>query len=144
YRSGARRKFVIGFVGSTIYGAVPSLIRRFRETAPGLDVDLVEMNTLSQLSALREGQIDVGIGRLSFDDPAIHRRVIRHERLVAALPANHPLAERESAISLRDISNDVLILYPSAPRPSYADQVLSIFKDYDLQPSGIHEVRELQ
>lgn len=144
YRAGARRRFVIGFVGSTIYDRVPEAIRRFRQAEPELEVDLVEMNTLNQLTALKDGGIDVGIGRLSFEDPQISRRVIEHERLVAALPKNHPLAQRDGPVSLADLASDVLILYPSAPRPSYADQVLGIFSDYDLRPTACREVRELQ
>jgi LysR family transcriptional regulator, benzoate and cis,cis-muconate-responsive activator of ben and cat genes len=37
-----------------------------------------------------------------------------------------------------------LIVYPSKPRPSYADQVLSILRERRLKASRIREVRELQ
>jgi len=37
-----------------------------------------------------------------------------------------------------------MIPYPSAPRPSYADQVLSLFHDNGLTPEIVLEVRELQ
>jgi len=37
-----------------------------------------------------------------------------------------------------------LILYPNAPRPSYADQVLSFYRKLGLEPKVGFEVRELQ
>ncbi|MCQ4437551.1 LysR substrate-binding domain-containing protein, partial [Clostridioides difficile] len=40
--------------------------------------------------------------------------------------------------------NDTLIIFPKAPRPSYADQVLAAFHDRALQPRKIYETRELQ
>lgn len=99
---------------------------------------------MSQLAALKDGRIDAGIGRLTFDDPDISRHVIEHERLVAALPASHPLAQSSDPVSLADMVGETMILYPSAPRPSYADQVLGIMREYGLRPSAVRTVRELQ
>ncbi|WP_447725858.1 LysR family transcriptional regulator [Sphingomonas koreensis] len=140
----SRRRFVIGFVGSTIYGPIPSMIRSFRSLVPDLDIDLVEMNTLAQMSALKDGRIDAGIGRLPFEDPAIGRLVIEQEALVVALPVDHPLAVGKGRLSLRDLEQDPVILYPSEPRPSYADQVLDLFRRHGVTPGAVREVRELQ
>ena len=136
--------FVIGFVASTLYGSLPEVIRRFRTAAPDVDVRLIEMTTLEQIAALKEGRIDVGFGRLRFDDPAITRTIVRDEPLVAALPADQRLAIRGEPVSLRELASEPLILYPRIPRPSYADQVLSLFRDHGLTPRVAHEVRELQ
>jgi DNA-binding transcriptional LysR family regulator len=144
FAAGEKQRFMIGFVGSTIYGLVPALIRRFRERAPDLNIDLVEMNTITQMSALKEGVIDAGLGRLTFDDPALRRRVIEHERLVVALPVGHVLSDRTDPVSLAEISSETVILYPSEPRPSFADQIMAIFRDYGFAPTGMREVKELQ
>ncbi|WP_157218074.1 LysR family transcriptional regulator [Flavisphingomonas formosensis] len=142
--AGERRRFVIGFVGSTIYGPVPLLIRRFREAAPEIDVELIEMNTLVQMKALEDGRIDAGFGRLLFENAAIARRVIEQEPLVAVLPLGHPLAATGDPVALARLIEETLILYPNDPRPSYADQLLAIFRAHDLMPKRVREVRELQ
>jgi len=139
-----RPRFVIGFVASTIYAALPALIRRFRAAAPDLDISLVEMVTLDQIAALKEGRIDVGFGRIRFDDAHVRRDVLREERLVVALPLSHPLLEREGPLSFAEFAQEPLIIYPRVPRPSYADQVISIFRDRGLEPHIAHEARELQ
>tara|TARA_R110000787_G_scaffold191660_2_gene302979 strand:+ start:5832 stop:6782 length:951 start_codon:yes stop_codon:yes gene_type:complete len=138
-----RRRFVVGFVASTIYARLPTLIRQFRLAAPNVELKLVEMNSLDQIGGLKDGMIDVGFGRIRFDDPAVRRTVLREERLVAVVPATHKLASA-GTVSLAELGHDPLIIYPRAPRPSYADQVLSIFQDHGLTPSIAHEVRELQ
>jgi DNA-binding transcriptional LysR family regulator len=144
FREAERPRFVIGFVASTIYAALPHLIRRFRAETPGVDVSLVEMVSLEQIVALKDGRIDVGFGRIRFDDPAVRRDVLREERLVVALPLSHPLLEQEGPLSFAELAAEPLILYPRVPRPSYADQVISIFRDRGLEPHIAHEARELQ
>ncbi len=139
-----RRRFVIGCVGSTIYGTLPMQFRRFRAEFPELDVTLSEMTTLEQIAALKAGRIDVGFGRLNFDDPAIRFEVLMRERLIVALPMNHPLALGTNAISVEALAVEPLVLYPRMPRPSYADQVLGIFHERGFRPRIVHEVRELQ
>lgn len=139
-----RRRFVIGFVASTIYARLPELIREFRKVAQDVELVMVESTTLDQIAALKEGRIDVGFGRIWFDDPAISRTVLRNEKLIAAFPAAHPLAHGEGPVSLRELASEPQIIYPRKPRPSYADQVLSLFRDQAVEPRVVHEARELQ
>jgi DNA-binding transcriptional LysR family regulator len=47
-------------------------------------------------------------------------------------------------LRLEELAGDALVIYPRAPRPSYADQVLALFRDRGLKPAMVHEVRELQ
>ncbi|AAU46054.1 LysR family transcriptional regulator [Burkholderia mallei] len=140
----AAERIVIGFVPSTLYGALPEVIRAFREAAPAVELSLIEMFTLEQLGALKGGRIDIGFGRLRFDDDRLVREVLVEERLIAALPDGHPLAAPDASISLADIAGQTLIVYPSTPRPSFADQQLSALRDGGLAPVAVHEVRELQ
>jgi DNA-binding transcriptional LysR family regulator len=136
-------QFNIGFVASTLYDTLPELIRRFRIAVPGADVQLLEMITLEQMAALKDGRIDVGFGRLRFEDDAIARLVIREESLCLAVPNDHRLA-RAKKLRLRQTVGEPLILYPNSPRPSFADQVLSFFADAAITPTIGMEVRELQ
>lgn len=143
-KGAGRSHFVIGFAASTIYAALPNLIRRFRAAAPEIELSLVEMVSLEQIPALKEGRIDVGFGRIRFDDPAVRRDVLREEQLVAALPQSHPLLAQTTPLSLASLAREPLIIYPRTPRPSYADQVISLFHDHGLVPNIVHEARELQ
>jgi LysR family transcriptional regulator, benzoate and cis,cis-muconate-responsive activator of ben and cat genes len=138
------RSLTVGFVGSTLYGPLPKIIRRFRKENPTVELSLVEMSTTEQIRALKDGRIDVGFGRLRLEDPNIRREVLREERLIVALPFDHPTSLDKSVLALRDLVDETLIIYPVAPRPSYADQVLAAFHDRGLKPRRVYETRELQ
>lgn len=138
------RSLSMGFVASTLYGLLPDIVRHFREQYPTVEVTFHEMTTMQQLKALKEGIIDVGFGRVKSEDPNIRRIVLREERLIVALPAGHPLALSETPLGLVDLLMETLIVYPKAPRPSFADQVLGVFSERSILPHKIMEVRELQ
>jgi DNA-binding transcriptional LysR family regulator len=141
--TGKRRQFGIGFVESTLNEQLPELIRRFRLTVPDVEIVLSDLTTLEQTSALKEGRIDIGFGRLRYDDDRITRRVIREEKLSVVIPHGHVLSRRKSPLKLKHTADVPLILYPNAPRPSYADQVLSFYRNLGIEPNVAFEVRQL-
>ena len=142
--TGKRRQFGIGFVESTLNEQLlPELIRRFRLTAPDVEITLLDLTTLEQTVALKEGRIDIGFGRLRYNDDGITRRVLREETLSVATPRGHVLSRRKGPLKLKHTAGVPLILYPNAPRPSYAYQVLSFYRDLGIEPNVAFEVRQL-
>jgi DNA-binding transcriptional LysR family regulator len=107
-----------------------------------LELGLSEMTTLQQVQALKAGRIDIGFGRIRIDDPAIIQTVLTEDRLVAALPAGHPLLARP--ISLRELAKEPFVLYPGNPRPSYADHVIALFESYGVSIHVAQWTNELQ
>ncbi len=145
YSGVAARHFLIGFVGSVLYGDLPRVVREFRRQLRGaVEVGLVEMTSAEQTLALREGRIDAGFGRLRVDDESVRRTLLAEEPLVAALPDDHPLAAAAGALTLEQLAAEPIVLYPRPFRPSYADHVLWLFQDHGLVPEHRQEVRELQ
>src|SRR5690606_16433710 len=82
----------IGFVPSILYGGLPSLVRKLRQSRAELDIQLIELSSVQQNEALKTGRIDVGFGRVRSQDAGVERVVLREERLVAAIPPRSPLA----------------------------------------------------
>ncbi|MCK9507146.1 MAG: LysR family transcriptional regulator [Pigmentiphaga sp.] len=134
----------IGFVPSILYGGLPSLVRKLRQSRAELDIQLIELSSVQQNEALKTGRIDVGFGRVRSQDAGVERVVLREERLVAAIPPRSPLARTEAPIELQQIAGESLLVYPNAPRPSFADTVLSLLDDVSVRPAEVIEVRELQ
>lgn len=134
----------IGFVSSILYGILPKVIARFREVYPNIEIKLYELNSWQQTQGLVDGKIDVGFGRLLFEDASIRRMVLREENLVVAVPVSHALVkENRTSINLMDLTNENLLLYPTAPRPSFIDYVLELFESRNLKANYLTEVREL-
>jgi LysR family transcriptional regulator, benzoate and cis,cis-muconate-responsive activator of ben and cat genes len=141
---GERTVLSIGFVASTLYGGLPMLVRRIRQHRPDLDIQLLEMFSVQQIEALKNGRIDIGFGRVRTSDPGIERLVLREERLIVAIPTDDPLATATGPLPIPALEGQTLIIYPKEPRPSFADNVLSLMNDYGVHPSEIIEVREMQ
>jgi DNA-binding transcriptional LysR family regulator len=110
--AGKKRQFGIGFVASTLYSALPELIRRLRLMAPDVEIVLSELTTLEQAAALKEGRIDIGFGRLRFDGDGLTRQVIREEKLSVAAPHGHLLSRMRRPLKLKHTADVPLILYP--------------------------------
>lgn len=145
-RIGDTRKqfFAIGFVGSTLYGPLPVAIRRFREACPEVEISLSELTTHQQIEELKSRRIDIGFGRLmTAEDPAIARETLVEEPLALAIGRDHPWA-LEQVVWLKDLAGQPFILYPGRPRPSFADQMLAIFKRAGLAPSIVQEAHDIQ
>lgn len=134
----------IGFVASTLYGGLPSLVRKLRRHAPELDIQLLELLSVQQIPALKEGRIDIGFGRLRHNDPNVVGIVLREERLAVAIPRDTPFASDPTPLPIEALAGQKLIVYPKEPRPSYADHVLGLLESHDVRPAEVHEVREIQ
>ena len=50
---------------------LPTIIRGFREAASGVDISLIEVISLRQIGALKEGLIGAGFYRVRFGDPSV-------------------------------------------------------------------------
>lgn len=137
-------RFVFGLVPSTLYARLPEVIRRFREIVPQIEIGVAELGSEEQVAALKDRRIDLGFDRIAMEDPAICHVLVRNEPLVAAVAKDHPLALRGGPVDLASLCKEPLIFYPSEPRPSFADLMLSLFVSHGLMPDQIQEVRELQ
>lgn len=133
----------IGFVASVLYGTLPRVIARFRKVYPNIQIKLHELNSWQQTQALTSGTIDVGFGRLLFDDASIRRILLREESLVVAVPLDHPLVQQSGKVGIEDLVNENLQLYPKAPRPSFIDYILGLFEARNIEPTSFSEVSEL-
>ncbi|MBD3896764.1 LysR family transcriptional regulator [Halomonas sp. ML-15] len=136
-----RRLFGIGFVPSVFYGQLPLLVRDLRQK-DDVELTLAELTTVQQVQALKAGRIDIGFGRLRIDDPDVEQEVLFDEPLMAALPADHPLAN--SRPTLAQLADYPLVLFPAKPRPSLADITLGLFRRQGLKVSVAQEANELQ
>lgn len=141
---GQKKTLSIGFVASTLYGGLPGLVRKLRQHHPELDIQLVELTSIQQVSALKSGRIDVGFGRMPGNDHTVTRIVLRREKLVLAIPPAFALACRRDTVSLSDIRDQRLIVFPKETRPGYADYILNLLNEHDVVPEQVQEVKELQ
>ena len=134
----------IGFVASTLYAGLPPLVRKLRQRAPEMDIQLMELVSVQQIPALKEGRIDIGFGRMRYNDPNVTSLVLHEEKLAAAIPKDTPLAQETAPIPVGALCGQKIIVYPKEPRPGYADHILAMLQEHDGRPAEVQEVREIQ
>jgi DNA-binding transcriptional LysR family regulator len=105
---------------------------------------MLELNSLEQVEALREGRIDAGISRVLVDAEGIARILLRQEPMVVALPDDHPLAAQEEAMTLESLKDERFLVYTSSPRPSLADHVLAQLSERGIILSDMVEVDQYE
>jgi DNA-binding transcriptional LysR family regulator len=88
----------IGFVGALTYEFLPGLLRRYRAHSPDVHLVLRDLVPAEQIEALAQGRIDIGFAGILPDDcgPEVAHRVLRRDRMVAALPDGHALGQRKA------------------------------------------------
>lgn len=130
---GMEGRLRLGYVGSSVYGVLPTIVKSFRAHYPDLFLSLAPMNNAALQHALIRREIDLAIARPSLDDPEIISRQLSEEPLSLAAP--DVLFPGKLALEPRDLTGQVLILYPEYPRPSFADVVLDACRAHGIDAS---------
>ncbi|MFE3193453.1 LysR family transcriptional regulator [Nocardia sp. NPDC059240] len=110
-----------GSQGTLHLGFVPSVlpleplrgVREFRDRFPLVEVDLVEGFTSHLMQRLADGTLDMAIVRDPDDQPGTTTEPLMTEPYMAVLPADHPLADRDS-ITGAEIADHPLVFFPRA------------------------------
>jgi LysR family transcriptional regulator, benzoate and cis,cis-muconate-responsive activator of ben and cat genes len=94
---------------------------------------LREMSTPTQAEAIRRGEVDLGFLRLPANTTGLVERTVRIESMAVMVPREHPLARLER-IPLPALEDEPMILFPAAPRPSWADTVIDACRQAGFEP----------
>jgi len=94
---------------------------------------LREMSTPVQARAVRTGEVDVSFLRLPADANGLTTQVVREESMAVFLPETHPLASLRE-VPFHALAGEPLIVFPAAPRPSWADFVIKACREAGFEP----------
>jgi DNA-binding transcriptional LysR family regulator len=135
----------IGFVGALTYEFLPGLLRHYRDRMPRVHLALRDLVPAEQIEALLTGRIDVGFAGILPDDcgPEIAHRVLRRDRMVAALPDGHPLAKRK-VVALAALAEEPWVLIERRVSPSYERFIRRLCAGAGFAPRVEHEAARAQ
>ena len=86
----------VGTLADSAEWAGPRLVAAFRERHPGVSVRVHEADLSDPDAGLRAGLVDVALTRAPFDTAGIRTRVLRADPVGVVVPAEDPLAGRDS------------------------------------------------
>jgi len=129
----------LGYVGSALYGRLPSVIRRFRQANPAVRLELIEATSARQVQMLREQRIDVGVVIPPvFDAEDMQLQAFDSDRLAIALPRAHPLAQRD-AVNVAALADEAFVLWPAREGRGFHSQVVRLCAASGFTPRVVQE-----
>jgi LysR family hydrogen peroxide-inducible transcriptional activator len=102
-------RFRLGVIPTIAPFLLPKALPLLRERFPKLRLFLREDLTHRLVAALRAGQLDAALIALPYDLTGLHYAHVADDELLAAMPANHPLAG-EKTTAPEALENEDLIL----------------------------------
>ncbi len=136
-------KIIIGFVGTATYEILPPAIKEFRSIFPSIDIELRQLSAPNQLSALLNGDIDIGFSHPPVASCELISRSVKKSECVIAIPKNHPLADKP-AVSITDISKEPIISLSKEAWPSLYEDFIQLCNKHGFQPNIVQESTEYQ
>jgi DNA-binding transcriptional LysR family regulator len=122
----------VGIFGSGIFRAIPQLLARFHRERPHVKLALYNMTKSQQIQALRERRIMLGFNRMVPDEPDIAVEVVERESLYVAVYEGHRLCGN-STITLHDLEDEPLILYPNSQLRGLAQEIIGAFHSENVR-----------
>ncbi|MCV7226941.1 LysR substrate-binding domain-containing protein [Mycolicibacterium komossense] len=139
---GQRGHLSIGCVGSATYSLLPQLVRELRDQLPGINVSIRgEMLAPAQIEALLAGTIDVALLRPPVVHPGVTTMAIRRDRLLVALPADHPLAG-STELRPADLRDADFVVHAGHGRSAMSGVVTGLCAEAGFVPRIRHSVEE--
>jgi DNA-binding transcriptional LysR family regulator len=139
---GIEGHLTIGCVGSATYSLLPRFVRALRDELPHVEIDIRgEMLAPAQVRALLSGDVDIALLRPPVDTPNVHCETLRRDRLIAALPADDPLAGAE-VLRLGDMRGADFIAHAGQGRSVMGGLLTAVCADAGFAPRIRHEVSE--
>jgi DNA-binding transcriptional LysR family regulator len=124
-------------ISVTFHRALPQTLLRFGQSAPKVRMQLHEMYSEPQFTALRTDQIDVGFVR---DEPrhesdarTLRIDVIDYEPLLLAVPGGHPLAGQDS-VQFGELVNEPFVSQPRELAATLYDRLVQLASKAGFHP----------
>ena len=85
----------IGFVPAAEMKVFPYVLPNLRVQNPDLKIELVSLNNVEQMRAIKKGELDITFTRHNFHNDEIDSKFVLREPLIFLVPKDHPLAKYE-------------------------------------------------
>ena len=133
---GEEGSLAIGYTSSAAFHAlIPAVVRSFRQGSPDVALVLEEGSTADLVPALQRQQLDAAFIRVPVGEAS--ELTIEHladERMLAALPAHHPLAVQPGSIALADLADETFVLYRRPTGPGLYDAIIAACRSVGFSP----------
>jgi DNA-binding transcriptional LysR family regulator len=132
----------IGVIRSATFGILPRLLHEYRGRCPAVALIVRDLVSAVQVEGLRRGEIDVGLVRTPVNTDGLIARAISRDQVAVVAPEMHPLAKLDG-VPLKALAKEPLIIWPAAPRPSWADNMIAMCHHAGFEPRIAQEANDV-
>jgi DNA-binding transcriptional LysR family regulator len=125
---GETGRLSLGCVPVGFGGFLSAYLRLFRVKYPKVQLEVQDLHSRQQYAAMKAGTIDVGIVRYINAKSEFDTHPVYNERLVLALPDNHPMRNAQE-IRIQDLSTEPFITYGRHLGAIFFDSVIRLCQD---------------
>ena len=104
-------RWAIGYNEPALNTVLPGLLRYCNQQLPDISLELRELETAEQITALNDGSLDMGLMRpYGFDLGNLQSQLVHQEQYLLAMAPDHPLA-KQKVITAEMLKNQDVILF---------------------------------
>lgn len=139
---GRSGRISVGYPSSLAYSGLTDVLRAFREQAPDVTIQTQPLPSGEQVEGLLRGDLHVGFVRGPLQEPSLVSEVVRRERLMLALPPDHPLTGCEQ-LELVRVSREPFVFFPRARGPAFFDFLMGFCRSSGFSPRIVQEAPQV-
>jgi DNA-binding transcriptional LysR family regulator len=138
--SGQIGRLHVAFAGTMLYRGLPSMLRRFQDEHPRLQLSLRELSSSEQVVELHHARLDAGFAHVPHAPEGLAQLLVSSQPFVACLPAAHPLAHQRT-LPLSALAGEPLALVSRAVSPDYHARIVQACQAAGFVPPSLHELQ---
>lgn len=129
----------VGYAGASVNPLLPRMVAAVDNRAPGIELKLKPMVYAGKTQALvRSGELDLAFSRRPLLEPGLEERVVEYEKLIFAVPEDHPCASRDE-VEVSEFRDDPWITFPASKGSAVHEAGMRLAQQSGYTPRIIQE-----
>ncbi|WP_313811376.1 LysR family transcriptional regulator [Glutamicibacter sp.] len=114
----------IGFTAATGFSMLGPFLEQIGTKLPNVHLELTELVTNEQITALIDGDLDIGLARPPFDENLFESVLLLSEGLFVAVPSGHRLESLQRDLQVSDLADEPLVMHSPTKARYFYDLVV--------------------
>lgn len=132
----------VGFIHSSTYGLLPSIVERFRHLYPDIELELHEMPIAEQHVALLRGIINIGLLRPQPAPAELEVEPVMEDPFLVAVAHTHRLAKR-TAVWLEELAGEPMVMFPHRGSPLFHSRIMAMCERAGFAPRVVQQATQI-
>jgi DNA-binding transcriptional LysR family regulator len=133
-----RQTLRVGFSASTALGLLPEIVRSHHRRWPEIKIEIIEFVAAEAEAELEARRFELAILRGPVNAPGSQVETLIRERLLMAMPADHPLAA-SPRVDLARAADEPFVMFPRHTSPALFDTIVAHCVEAGFSPKIVQE-----